>query len=236
MKRYNVAILGATGAVGREMMKVLEERQFPIAQLKLLASSRSAGKTILFNGREQIIEEAREDSFDGVDIVLGAAENDIAMKYLPIAAAKGAVVVDNSSAYRLDDDVPLIIPEINPQDVHAHHGIIANPNCATIIALVAAWPLHQAFGIRRMIVSTYQAVSGAGVGGIRELNEQMKALSQKTLAELDTDLKNKKSELFNLRFQLATGQLQNTAALKQCKKDIARVKTVIRQLEMSGKA
>ena len=178
VKRYNVAILGATGAVGREMMKVLEERQFPIAQLKLLASSRSAGKTILFNGREQIIEEAREDSFDGVDIVLGAAENDIAMKYLPIAAAKGAVVVDNSSAYRLDDDVPLIIPEINPQDVHAHHGIIANPNCATIIALVAAWPLHQAFGIRRMIVSTYQAVSGAGVGGIRELNEQMKALSE----------------------------------------------------------
>ena len=125
VKRYNVAILGATGAVGREMMKVLEERQFPIAQLKLLASSRSAGKTILFNGRE-----------------------------------------------------PLIIPEINPQDVHAHHGIIANPNCATIIALVAAWPLHQAFGIRRMIVSTYQAVSGAGVGGIRELNEQMKALSE----------------------------------------------------------
>ena len=178
VKRYNVAILGATGAVGREMMKVLEERQFPIAQLKLLASSRSAGKTILFNGREQIIEEAREDSFDGVDIVLGAAENDIAMKYLPIAAAKGAVVVDNSSAYRLDDDVPLIIPEINPQDVHAHHCIIANPNCATIIALVAAWPLHQAFGIRRMIVSTYQAVSGAGVGGIRELNEQMKALSE----------------------------------------------------------
>lgn len=178
VKRYNVAILGATGAVGREMMKVLEERQFPIAQLKLLASSRSVGKTILFNGREQIIEEAREDSFDGVDIVLGAAENDIAMKYLPIAAAKGAVVVDNSSAYRLDDDVPLIIPEINPQDVHAHHGIIANPNCATIIALVAAWPLHQAFGIRRMIVSTYQAVSGAGVGGIRELNEQMKALSE----------------------------------------------------------
>ena len=156
VKRYNVAILGATGAVGREMMKVLEERQFPIAQLKLLASSRSAGKTILFNGREQIIEEAREDSFDGVDIVLGAAENDVAMKYLPIAGAKGAVVVDNSSAYRLDDDVPLIIPEINPQDVHAHHGIIANPNCATIIALVAAWPLHQAFGIRRMIVSTYQ--------------------------------------------------------------------------------
>ena len=177
MKRYNVAILGATGAVGREMMKVLEERQFPIAQLKLLASSRSAGKTILFNGREQIIEEAREDSFDGVDIVLGAAENDIAMKYLPIAAAKGAVVVDNSSAYRLDDDVPLIIPEINPQDVHAHHGIIANPNCATIIGLVPVWPLHQAAGLTRLIVSTYQAASGAGLPGLLELEREIRCVA-----------------------------------------------------------
>ena len=174
MKRYNVAILGATGAVGREMMKVLEERQFPIAQLKLLASSRSAGKTILFNGREQIIEEAREDSFDGVDIVLGAAENDIAMKYLPIAAAKGAVVVDNSSAYRLDDDVPLIIPEINPQDVHAHHGIIANPNCSTIQAMVALKPLDDKYKIKRVVYSTYQAVSGAGVAGWKDLENGMK--------------------------------------------------------------
>ena len=172
VKRYNVAILGATGAVGREMMKVLEERQFPIAQLKLLASSRSAGKTILFNGREQIIEEAREDSFDGVDIVLGAAENDIAMKYLPIAAAKGAVVVDNSSAYRLDDDVPLIIPEINPQDVHAHHGIIANPNCTTIQMVVALKAIEQLSHIKTVHVSTYQAASGAGAAAMDELYTQ----------------------------------------------------------------
>ncbi|MFR9257138.1 MAG: aspartate-semialdehyde dehydrogenase, partial [Merdibacter sp.] len=169
---------GASGAVGREMLKVLEERSLPIASLKLLASRRSAGKTLLFQGQPLTIEEADEHSFDDVDIVLGAAENDVARRFVPIAVAKGAIVIDNSSAYRLDEEVPLIIPEINPQDVHAHHGIIANPNCATIIALVAAWPLHQAFGIRRMIVSTYQAVSGAGVGGIRELNEQMKALSE----------------------------------------------------------
>ena len=178
VKQYNVAILGATGAVGQEMMKVLEERDFPIAQLKLLASSRSAGKTMMFKGQPLTIEAASEDSFEGMDIVLGAAENDIAMKFLPIAAQKGAIVVDNSSAYRLHDDVPLVIPEINAQDAKNNHGIIANPNCATIIALVAAWPLHQAFGIRRMIVSTYQAVSGAGVGGIRELNAQMQALSE----------------------------------------------------------
>ena len=176
MKMYRVAILGATGAVGREMLKVLEERNLPVASLKLLASKRSAGKTMLFKGKEIMIEEANENSFDDLDIVLGAAENDIAKRFLPIAAEKGAVVIDNSSAYRLDDQVPLVVPEVNPQDAFEHHGIIANPNCATIIALVALQPLHQAFGAKRMIVSTYQAVSGAGVGGIAELNEQMKQL------------------------------------------------------------
>lgn len=176
MKMYRVAILGATGAVGREMLKVLEERDLPIASLKLLASKRSVGKTMLFKGKEIAIEEANENSFDDLDLVLGAAENDIAKRFLPIAAKKGAVVIDNSSAYRLDDQVPLVVPEVNPQDAFEHHGIIANPNCATIIALVALQPLHQAFGAKRMIVSTYQAVSGAGVGGIAELNEQMKQL------------------------------------------------------------
>ncbi len=176
MKMYRVAILGATGAVGREMLKVLEERNLPVASLKLLASKRSAGKTMLFKGKEIMIEEANENSFDDLDLVLGAAENDIAKRFLPIAAEKGAVVIDNSSAYRLDDQVPLVVPEVNPQDAFEHHGIIANPNCATIIALVALQPLHQAFGAKRMIVSTYQAVSGAGVGGIAELNEQMKQL------------------------------------------------------------
>lgn len=177
MKQYRVAILGATGAVGQEMMKVLEEQNFPVSELKLLASSRSAGKTLYFQGKPITIEEATEESFDNIDIVLGAAENDIAKRFLPVAAKKGAVVIDNSSAYRLDPNVPLVVPEVNPQDAFAHHGIIANPNCATIIALVALAPLHRLYHAQRMIVSTYQAVSGAGVGGIRELNTQMKEMA-----------------------------------------------------------
>ena len=143
MKQYRVAILGATGAVGQEMMKVLEEQNFPVSELKLLASSRSAGKTLYFQGKPITIEEATEESFDNIDIVLGAAENDVAKRFLPAAAKKGAVVIDNSSAYRLDPNVPLVVPEVNPQDAFAHHGIIANPNCATIIALVALAPLHR---------------------------------------------------------------------------------------------
>ena len=177
MKTYKVAILGATGAVGQEMIKILMERSFPICELHLLASARSAGKKLTIAGREYTVEETTENSFDGMDIVLGAAENDIAEKYLPIAAEKGAVVVDNSSAFRLDEQVPLIIPEVNPQAVHEHHGIIANPNCATIIALVALQPLHAYANAKRMVVSTYQAVSGAGVNGIRELNQQVGALA-----------------------------------------------------------
>lgn len=177
MKQYRVAILGATGAVGQEMMKVLEEQNFPVSELKLLASSRSAGKTLYFQGKPITIEEATEESFDNIDIVLGAAENDIAKRFLPAAAKKGAVVIDNSSAYRLDPNVPLVVPEVNPKDAFAHHGIIANPNCATIIALVALAPLHRLYHAQRMIVSTYQAVSGAGVGGIHELNTQMKEMA-----------------------------------------------------------
>ena len=169
MKTYKVAILGATGAVGQE--------SFPIRELHLLASARSAGKKLTIADKEYIVEETTENSFDGMDIVLGAAENDIAEKYLPIAAEKGAVVVDNSSAFRLDEQVPLIIPEVNPQAVREHHGIIANPNCATIIALVALQPLHAYANAKRMVVSTYQAVSGAGVNGIRELNQQVGALA-----------------------------------------------------------
>ena len=178
MKRYRIAILGASGAVGREMLKVLEERSLPIASLKLLASRRSAGKTLLFQGQPLTIEEADEHSFDDVDIVLGAAENDVARLFVPIAVAKGAIVIDNSSAYRLDEEVPLVIPEVNAADAFAHHGIIANPNCATIIALVALNALHDAYHARRMIVSTYQAVSGAGIGGIGELETQMKEMSE----------------------------------------------------------
>lgn len=177
MKSYNVAVLGATGAVGRQMLACLEEQDFPVGSLKLLASSRSAGKIVRFKGEDVAIEEARDAAFDGVDIVLGAAENDIARRFVPVAREKGAVTVDNSSAYRLDDDVPLVIPEVNPEDIASHSGIIANPNCATIIGLVAVNPLHRLGGIRRMVVSTYQAASGAGIGGLRELEAQMASIA-----------------------------------------------------------
>ncbi|NBK99074.1 MAG: aspartate-semialdehyde dehydrogenase [Erysipelotrichia bacterium] len=172
MKKYNIAILGATGAVGQEMMKVLAEQNFPVNTLKLLASARSAGKKMTYEGKEITIEEATKDSFTGMDIVLGAAENDIAKALLPYAIKAGALVIDNSSAYRLDDDVPLVIPEVNPQDIFNNKGLIANPNCATIIALVAINKLHEYAHVNSMIVSTYQAVSGAGNPGIAELKEQ----------------------------------------------------------------
>lgn len=177
MRQYNVAVLGATGAVGQQMLQCLEEQDFPLANLKLLASARSAGKTMQFKGEDVVIEEARDEAFDGVDIVLGAAENNIAERFVPVAREKGAITVDNSSAYRLADDVPLVIPEVNPEDVAKHTGIIANPNCATIIGLVAVNPLHKIGGIKRMIASTYQAASGAGIGGLRELEAQMGALA-----------------------------------------------------------
>lgn len=174
MKTYNIAILGATGAVGQEMMKVLEEQNVPVNTLRLLASARSAGKTMVFNGKEITIEEACETSFEGMDIVLGAAENDIAEKLLPFAVKAGALVIDNSSAYRLDENVPLVVPEVNPEDIFTHKGIIANPNCATIIALVAVNALHKYATVNSMVVSTYQAVSGAGNPGIAELETQVK--------------------------------------------------------------
>ena len=181
-----MAILGATGAVGQEMLKILNERKFPMKELHLLASKRSAGKKITVNEKEYIVEETTANSFDNIDIVLGAAENDIAKKYLPIAVEKGAIVVDNSSFYRLDKEVPLIIPEVNPQDIKKHHGIIANPNCATIIALVALQPLHAYAKAKRMVVSTYQAVSGAGVKGIMELQQQLAALAHGKEVEIQT--------------------------------------------------
>ena len=178
MKKYNVAILGATGAVGREMLKILAERDFPVGKLRLLASSRSAGSTIPFKGQDITVQEAREDAFGGMDIVLGAAENDIAKKFAPAIKAAGAVFVDNSSAFRLDPSVPLIIPEINPEDVSWHKGLIANPNCTTIVTLVAVNALKKLSPIKAMIASSYQAVSGAGAGGPKELMEQVEALSR----------------------------------------------------------
>ena len=176
MKQYRVAILGATGEVGREMMKILEERNFPIAELKLLASSRSAGKKITFAGKELTVEEATKDSFAGMDIVLGAASADLAKELAPHITAAGAVFVDNSSAFRMQDDVPLVVPEINPEDALRLNGIISNPNCSTIITLMAVKGINRLSPIRAMIASTYQAVSGAGAGGPIELAAQSKAI------------------------------------------------------------
>ena len=174
MKRYNVAILGATGAVGREMYKVLMERAFPIGELKLLASARSAGKVL--DGHT--VEEATGDSFRGMDIVLGAASNDLAKRMAPHIKAAGAVFVDNSSAFRLCDDVPLVVPEINPEDAKKHSGIIANPNCSTIISMVAIHALKDISPIEAITASTYQAVSGAGAAGLAELEAQARAYAE----------------------------------------------------------
>ena len=176
MKQYRVAILGASGAVGQEMMKILAERSFPVGELHLLASARSAGKVVSWQGQDIVVEEATDAAFAGMDIVLGAAENDIAERFAPAIVRSGAVFVDNSSAFRLDPNVPLVVPEINPGDVKLHHGIIANPNCSTIITLTAINALRKLSPIHSMVVATYQAVSGAGAGGPIELQNEVDAL------------------------------------------------------------
>jgi aspartate-semialdehyde dehydrogenase len=177
MNHPHVAIVGATGAVGVEMLLCLEQRNFPLGKLKLLASARSAGKKMIFRGEEILVEELTHDSFAGVDIALFSAGGGISLEFGPSAAAAGAVVIDNSSAFRMEADVPLVVPEINPEAAKNHpRGIIANPNCTTIISLMALKPLHDAFGLRSIIASTYQAVSGSGAQGIIELEEQMKAI------------------------------------------------------------
>lgn len=186
MKKYNVAILGATGAVGQEMLKVLKERNFPVGNLKLLASQRSAGTLIEFNGKEYAIEEATENSFEDIHVVLCAAENDISEKLSPAAVKAGAVVIDNSSAFRMKQDVPLVVPEVNGEDVKKHNGVIANPNCSTTIALTAINELNKYAKINRMIVTTFQAVSGAGINGIKELNKQIKDISEGKEVEINT--------------------------------------------------
>lgn len=174
----NVAILGATGAVGREMMKILAERSFPVEELRLLASPRSAGQKLLWQDRELTVQPAEDSAFEGMDIVLGAAENDIAKRFAPAIVKAGAVFVDNSSAFRMDPNVPLVIPEINPEDARRHKGIIANPNCTTIVSLVAINALNQDSPIQSIIASSYQAVSGAGAGGPRELMEEVELLRE----------------------------------------------------------
>ena len=176
MKLYTVAILGATGAVGQEMMHILEERNFPVGKLIPLASARSAGKTLKFKGEDVTIGLACEEAFEGVDIVLGAAENDIAEKFAPAIVKAGAVFVDNSSAFRLNPDVPLIVPEVNAEDAKNHKGILSNPNCSTIITVTAVNALNKLSPIKTMTASTYQAVSGAGAGGPIELMNEVEAL------------------------------------------------------------
>ena len=178
MKQFRVGILGATGAVGREMMKILEERKFPVAELRPIASERSAGTKLPFNGGEVEVVAASDSAFEGLDLVLGAAENDIAKQFAPAIVKAGAVFVDNSSAFRLDKDVPLVIPEINPEDVKWHKGIISNPNCTTIVSLVAINALNQISPIESIVASSYQAVSGAGAGGPIELMAEVDALAK----------------------------------------------------------
>ncbi len=175
MKEYTVAVLGATGAVGQEMIRILQERNFPVGTLLPLSSARSAGKTVRFRGEDVTVREATEEAFRGVDIVLGAAEADIARKFAPAIRAAGAVFVDNSSAFRLDSQVPLIVPEINPQDAKNHHGILSNPNCSTIITMVAVNALNGLSPIRTITATTFQAVSGAGAGGPVELEQEVQA-------------------------------------------------------------
>ena len=181
MNRSNphVAVVGATGAVGIEMIKTLEKRNFPVGQLTLLASGRSAGKKLKFRGADVTVVELTKNSFTGVDIALFSAGGGISKEFGPIAAKAGCVVVDNSSAFRMDPDVPLVVPEINAADVTKHKGIIANPNCTTAITLMALYPLHQAFGVKRIFASSYQAVSGTGAKAIEELERQVDQIVHK---------------------------------------------------------
>ncbi|MGL5244620.1 MAG: aspartate-semialdehyde dehydrogenase [Sarcina sp.] len=170
---YNVAIVGATGNVGRKFIEILEERKFPIKELFLFASKRSVGKTLTFNDKNLIVEELCKENIINkkIDFVLFSAGGDISLKFAPIFVENGAIVIDNSSAWRMHKDVPLVVPEVNPEDINSHKGIIANPNCSTIQAVVALKPLHDKFGIKRIVYSTYQAVSGAGLQGILDLQE-----------------------------------------------------------------
>jgi len=180
MKKINLAVVGVTGMVGRTFMKVLEEKNLPIDNFYIFASARSAGQKIMFKGKEYNVEELTETSFDrGIDIALFSAGGATSEKFSPIAAAKGCIVIDNSSAWRMDNDVPLVVPEVNPEDIKWNKGIIANPNCSTIQAMVALKPLHEKYKIKRIVYSTYQAVSGAGVAGWSDLEEGLKGKEPK---------------------------------------------------------
>ncbi len=178
MKKYNIAVLGATGAVGQEMLNILAEYDIPVNELLPLASARSAGSTVRFKGEDVVIREASDDAFKGMDFVLGAVEKDQSKQFAPAIVRSGAVFIDNSSAFRMDPEVPLVVPEINGEDARANHGIISNPNCSTIITAMAVGGIAALSPIRTMITCTYQAVSGAGQAGLAELENQMKALAE----------------------------------------------------------
>ena len=184
-KEYHIAIVGATGAVGAEFFRVLERRNFPVANIRALASEKSAGKKVQFRNQPITVEELGEKSFAKIDIAFFSAGGDISRKFVPIARNAGAVVIDNSSVFRMDPDVPLVIPEINPDDVKEHRGVIANPNCTTAVALMAIYPLHRAFGVKRVFAASYQAVSGSGQRAINELKEQVAAATQDRHAPAD---------------------------------------------------
>ena len=199
----NLAIAGVTGAVGQEFLKIIEERDFPFDSLKMLASSRSAGKKIEFKGKEYIVEELTKDSFVRVNIALFSAGASRSREFAPAAVDAGAVVVDNSSAFRMDADVPLVIPEINSQKIKENNGIIANPNCSTIIGIVPVWPLHKANPVKRMVVSTYQAASGAGQSAMLELLEQTREV-----------LAGKKPTCKAFKYQIAFNVFSHDSALE----------------------
>lgn len=175
-KGFSVAVVGATGAVGQQMLKTLEERDFPIASIKLLSSKRSAGKKVLFKGKEVVVEEATPEAFEGVQLALFSAGGSVSKALAPEAAKRGAICVDNTSAFRMDKDIPLVVPEVNEADLHQHNGIIANPNCSTIQMVVALEPIRQKYGLKKVVVSTYQAVSGAGLNAVNEMKDQTKAI------------------------------------------------------------
>lgn len=177
-KSLRVAIVGASGAVGVEMLRVMERRNFPLASLRLLASARSAGKTLKFREKDVVIETLGMNSFEGIDVALFSAGSGISKEFAPVAVSSGAVVVDNSSAFRMSDSVPLVVPEINGADIRDHQGIIANPNCTTAITLMALHPLHKKFRVKRIFASSYQAVSGAGARALEELRKQVEALAK----------------------------------------------------------
>lgn len=203
MKTYNVGILGASGAVGREMLKILAERNFPIGELRLLASAKSVGKKLTYMGKEYSIQEAKDDAFTGLDIVLGAAANPVAIRFKDSIVKAGALFIDNSSAFRMDENTPLVVPEINPEDIFKHHGVISNPNCSTIITLMAVKGINKLSKIKGMYASTYQATSGAGINGPIEMLDQMEDLVAQYKESNDAPITCKEVNAKTFAYQIA---------------------------------